>query len=233
MTLSANSAVKGATTARLLNRLAYDMANVAADITTAATGDQFVMIDASADYAVKYGDGANVLEAAGVTASAAELNNAADGMTATAAEVTRVADLSARIVDLAATALSVTLTEHGDRIVTLSHTGAASTATLPAATGTGMKVTFIVAAVNTDNHVIAAAGSDTLEGVAWMANDTDNTVSAFESTATDDKITLNGTTTGGAAIGDKVELVDYASGKWCVHALLTGTGTEATPLSSS
>lgn len=218
MALSAG-ADQNQTTSRILNRLHYAVAEVAADITTAATGDQFLFFDADDNYEPKYGDGSNILEAIGTTA--------------TAAEITRATDLSARIVSLAATSLSVTLTQHGDRVIVLNHTGASSTATLPAATGTGMKVTFVVGAVNTSNHVIAAAGSDTLEGIAWMANDTDASVSAFEATATDDKMTLNGTTTGGAAIGDKVELIDFASGKWCVHAHLTGTGTEATPFAAT
>jgi hypothetical protein len=74
MALSANSAVLGANKSRLLNRLSYDFANKATDITTAATGDIIPMIDISADYELKYADAANVMELLGLTVSAAELN---------------------------------------------------------------------------------------------------------------------------------------------------------------
>lgn len=159
---------------------------------------------------------------------------AIDGVTATAAELNAVADVSGRLINLAATSLTLTAATHGERIVTLAHTGAASTVTLPAASGSGNIYRFIVKAVNTSNHVIKVANAtDVFEGVAWMANDTDNSVSAFESGASDDTLTLNGTTTGGAAIGDYVEIIDYASGKFMIHAHLTGTGTEATPFSAT
>lgn len=156
------------------------------------------------------------------------------GTGATEAELTRVADASARIVALDATSLSVTAASHGERIVRMDHTAAASTATLPAASGTGNIYTFIVGAVNTNNHIIKVANaSDTFEGIAFMANDTDNSVSGFETGATDDTITLNGTTTGGAAIGDRVELIDMDTNKWHILAHITGTGTEATPFSAT
>ena len=74
MALSADSARLGATTNRILNKLAFALANEASDITTAATGDRIPMVDASADYELKYADGANVLEMIGTTASAAELD---------------------------------------------------------------------------------------------------------------------------------------------------------------
>lgn len=59
---SAGSALKGATTSRILNSLAYAFANRASDVTTAATGDLIPIIDISADYAVKFADAANVAE---------------------------------------------------------------------------------------------------------------------------------------------------------------------------
>lgn len=62
MALSADAARTGATTNRTLNKLAFAIANVADDITTATTSDRVVMVDASADYAVKYADGDNLRE---------------------------------------------------------------------------------------------------------------------------------------------------------------------------
>lgn len=169
----------------------------------------------------------------GVTATAAELN-ILDGVNATAAEINSGLDLSARLINLAATSLTLTAATHGERIVTLSHTGAASTVTLPAATGTGNIFRFIVAAVNTSNHVIKVAnGTDVFEGHALMTQDSADTMLGFESGASDDTLTLNGTTTGGAAIGDDITIIDYASGKFYILAHLTGTGTEATPFSAT
>lgn len=169
----------------------------------------------------------------GVTASVAELN-ILDGLTATTAELNAAADVSGRVIDLDETSLTITAATHGERIVTLSHTAAASTVTLPAATGTGNRYTFIVAAVNTNNHVIQVANAtDVFEGIAFMAADAPDTINAFETAATSDTITLNGTTSGGAAIGDRVEIIDFASGKFHVLAHLSGTGNEATPFSAA
>lgn len=136
-------------------------------------------------------------------------------------------------VVLDATALSVSANTHGGRFVILNHTAAQSVVTLPAATGSGTKFSFLVGAVNTNDHVVQVTGTDTLEGIAFMANDTDASVSGFETAADSDTITLNGTTTGGAAIGDRVEVVDMASGKWHVLAHISGTGVEATPFSAA
>lgn len=80
MALSANADNQNATTSRILNKLNYALSNVAEDITTAATGDIVLLLDASDNYELKYGDAANILELLGqqdfstVTATAAELN---------------------------------------------------------------------------------------------------------------------------------------------------------------
>ena len=52
----------GTTTNRVLNALQYGIANVAADITTAATGDKLLFVDVSDNYAIKYGDADNIQE---------------------------------------------------------------------------------------------------------------------------------------------------------------------------
>lgn len=72
MALSAGQ--QGTTINRTLNKLQYALANEAADITTAATGDIIPMVDISDNYTVKYADSANVFELMGITATAAELN---------------------------------------------------------------------------------------------------------------------------------------------------------------
>ena len=131
---------------------------------------------------------------------------------------------------------SITEAEHAGRVNLLGEVGgnALVTLTLPAATGSGNRYTFVVSVVNTSNYVIQANTTGvTFEGVAWVTQDGGDTSVAFESGASDDTITLNGTTTGGAAIGDKLEFIDIGSGLWCVHAFLTASGIEATPFSNA
>lgn len=157
-------------------------------------------------------------------------------VTATAAELNAIADKSGSVIDLDATSLTITAATHGERVVTLSHTAAASTVTLPAATGTGNKYTFIVAAVNTNNHVVKVANAtDVFAGniITNSTGDAPDLAQPWPTAADSDTITLNGTTTGGQAVGDWVEFIDYASGKFMVRGVTTSSGTEATPFSAT
>ena len=111
---------------------------------------------------------------------------------------------------------------------------AAATFTLPAATGSGVHFKFIVGNASAgDAKVQVANATDVMEGIATLLQNGADTAVHFESGASDDTITLNGGTTGGAAIGDFIDCIDYASGKWWVHVKATGTGTEATPFSAA
>ena len=71
-----------------------------------------------------------------------------------------------------------------------------------------------------------------MAGMAIVANDTDNSASIFETAATSDTITMNGTTTGGI-LGAQVEIQDVASGVFSVVVRSAATGTEATPFSAA
>lgn len=167
-----------------------------------------------------------------VTSTAAELN-AIHGMGATAAEIDRVADLSARIVSLAVST-AITLLLHADRIIKMGGAGQARTFTLPAATGTGAKFKFVVGAVNTSGYLIkSASGADVMAGTIFTRSDDAAAVLAYKAGATDDTITLNGTTTGGVSTGDWVELTDLATNLWTVTGLTTSSGSEATPFSDT
>lgn len=155
--------------------------------------------------------GANLSMERGVTAPTASL-------VATAAELNRAADMSARIITLNATSLAISET-HDLATVVLAHTAAASTVTLPAATGSGLKVRFKVGAVNTNGHKIQVTGDDTLKGLVTMLDNDSNAVTGYAGTGTDDTITLNGTTTGGA-VGDWLELEDIAADIWAISGQL-------------
>ena len=103
--------------------------------------------------------------------------------------------------------------------------------TLPAATGSGDKYRIVVGTTFTGNCTVAVTGNDTFKGVALAAADTDDTVNAWEAVAGDNRITLNGTTTGGYA-GDVIELEDVKTDVWNATLILAQTGTEATPFST-
>lgn len=138
---------------------------------------------------------------------------------ATAAEITRACDVSARIVSLAAGTLGVTEATHDGKVIVLNHTGASSTATLPAATGSGARITFIVGTVNTSSHIITVTGDDTLKGSLNILDADSTAQTAYALSGTDDTITLNGTTTGGQ-VGDWIECVDIAADVWAVRGML-------------
>ena len=158
------------------------------------------------------------------------------GVLATSAEITRATDLSARIVNLAVDT-AITEAAHEGRTIVMGGAGTSRTFTMPAATGAGGRYRFVVGAVNTSNYVIkSVAGADLMEGLIIGASTGDSATDAARtwlSGATDDTITLNGTTTGGAAIGDWVELEDISATGWSVRGMVSQSGSEATPFSDT
>lgn len=153
---------------------------------------------------------------------------------ATAAELNRVADVSTRLLTLTGdTAIAVAT--HEGKTLLLGEVGgnALLTATLPAATGSGAKYRFKVSVVNTSNYVIAVTGNDTFKGniISNATGDTPDLTSIWPA-GTNNKITLDGTTTGGAAIGDWIEVEDILADVWAVSGVTTSSGAEATPFST-
>ncbi len=108
------------------------------------------------------------------------------------------------------------------------------TVTLPAASGSGDRYRLFVATTVTSNNDIiqVANATDVMAGMVFTCNDTDNSVSGWETASTSDTITLNGSTKGGIK-GDYIELEDAASGLWRVLGQTSATGTEATPFSAA
>jgi hypothetical protein len=157
-------------------------------------------------------------------------------VTATAAELNRAADISARVVTSSATALSLTVTEHAERILLVnSNSTVANTFTLPTATGSGAKFTIINNIAQTQGSVVVAANgtTDVMNGAAFVFGTTEETARSFATSATSDKITLNNTTSGGENPGDVIECVDSAANTWTVTCHLGGSGTLATPFSAT
>jgi hypothetical protein len=134
MALSAG-ADQNQTTSRILNKLQYAMAEVAADITTATTSDILLMLDASDNYEPKYADSANAFELMGITATAAEIN----ARSAAASRFVNVTD---------AASYSVLAADSG-KIHIMPDLTATCTLSLPAVSA-GLEYTFISKAVAAD-----------------------------------------------------------------------------------
>ena len=136
---------------------------------------------------------------------------------------------------IVAVTASVTLTSASNAGRTMNlNVASGATVTLPAASGTGNIYRFFVQTTVTSNSYViqVASSSDTMSGVAIVANDTDNSASIFETAADSDTITFNGTTTGGI-LGATVEIQDVASNKFSVVVRGAATGSEATPFSAA
>lgn len=151
-----------------------------------------------------------------------------------AAAIARVCDHATRMVNLA---VSTTVSQaiHESRFIVMRGASAARTFTLPNATGTGSIYRFVVGEVNTSGYLIKSnRGADVLKGQVINTNSgSAGAARGWYPGATDDTITLNGTTTGGSNVGDWIELVDVAANTWVVNGITTGTGTVATPFSDT
>lgn len=119
----------------------------------------------------------------------------------------------------------------------LLDTAAGSVVTLPAATGTGRTFRFEVSVLATAAaHIIKVANTtDVMKGLAFGTRvDSGNAVLGFATAADTDTITLNRTTTGSVSIGERINVIDRASGIFNVQCFLSATGAAfATPFSTS
>lgn len=146
-----------------------------------------------------------------------------------AVDVTSLSPLSSKAVAGGAT-YAVTAAD-ADRNL-LFDTLAGTKFTLPAATGSGLRFKFVLQVVPTSNqHQIATDNTGTFYGVIEF--DKAGTVTNYTSAGTNKSIQLNGSTTGGAQIGDQFEVVDVAADKWAVTGFTQASGTLATPFSST
>jgi hypothetical protein len=136
-------------------------------------------------------------------------------------------------INLTAATYTLTKEAHSGTVLTANR-AAGITCTLPASSGDGSEFTFFVGTTITSNNFIVqvANSTDIMSGRAVISQDAADTAVAFETGATDDTITMNGSTKGGIK-GDSIRLKDVSSGVWSVDVLASGTGTEATPFSAA
>lgn len=146
----------------------------------------------------------------------------------------RIGDTARRNVALAVST-TITQAQHESRSIIMGGAGAARTFTLPNATGSGSVFTFVVGAVNTSNYLIkTVTGADTFDGSIANGNSSSSgAMRLWSPAATDDTITLNGTTSGGSSIGDWIQVQDIATNQWMVTGVTTGTGVVITPFSDT
>lgn len=132
------------------------------------------------------------------------------------------------------TAATRTLTKDDVGAVVVANRAAGITFTLPASSGSGRKFEFFVLTTITSNNLIiqVANATDIMSGMAIVAQDGGDTVVVFETGATDDTITMNGSTKGGIK-GDQITITDVSSGVWAVKIFASATGTEATMFSAA
>ena len=150
-------------------------------------------------------------------------------------EVVSKLDRSRRIISLTA-AVTVDPILYEGKILFLSLL-AGFTVTLPAAQATGHVYRFQVGIVNTSNSYIinATPTTDNFEGSVTLidTDSVDNSATGFVTTGSDDnRVIIDGTTTGGLTIGDWIEFLDAADTVWHVRGQLSGSGAIATPFSN-
>lgn len=167
---------------------------------------------------------------AAVDATALSIGGVA--VTATALELNRAADVSGRLVTVTAATLTATEAAHDGKTVVLSKVDGQAV-TLPAASGSGMRLRFVVGLTITSvGTTIKVVGNDTMKGLALGLDGDGVPANAWATAADSDTITLDGSATGGV-VGDVVELEDIATDIWAVQVRLQQSGTEATPFSAT
>jgi hypothetical protein len=116
--------------------------------------------------------------------------------------------------------------------VVICNAAAGMTVTLPASSGKGDVYKLLVGTTVTSNNFIVqvANATDVMMGAVGLTTDIGGTV--MPTAATDDTITMNGSTKGGVK-GSYVELKDVTAGFWLLSGNLLCTGTEATPFSAA
>lgn len=134
-------------------------------------------------------------------------------------------------VSLTAATYAPTTSQAG--AVFIFNRAAGTTVTLPAPV-VGTTYTFAIGTVATSNaqKIITDAGTTFLLGGIYF--DKSLTITRYDGNgSTHVSLNLNGTTTGGATIGDIFHLTCVSATEWSVEGTVTASGTLATPFATS
>lgn len=157
-------------------------------------------------------------------------------ITSTAAQLNAVSSGAKAVVAAGGTK---TLVAADAKTVIQLDTAAGSVVTLPAATGTGNVFEFVTTVIATSNsHIVKVANAtDVMSGALIVVDNADGTSTTFGTTGAtttrSDTITLNRTTTGSVAIGERFLIKDVKAGWFSVWGVVIATGSEATPFSAT
>lgn len=117
-------------------------------------------------------------------------------------------------------------------VFTLSR-AAGSTVTLPAPVA-GYTYTFVVGTVTTSNAYKVITNTGTVYLIGSMDFNKAGTITTYAADgSTIVSVNLNGTTTGGATIGDTFVVTCLSATEWAVSGAVTASGTLATPFATS
>ena len=123
---------------------------------------------------------------------------------------------------------TLTYADHVGRIIEINDADGAVTLPTITTDTIGAKYTFFIGTDATDLD-IKTDGTDKFLGSLAVAG---TTTKAFAPGATNDVISMNGTTTGGDK-GSYVEVTALADDEYLVQGVLVGSGTVATPFADS
>lgn len=138
-----------------------------------------------------------------------------------------------RLVTVTTAAIILNADDHGEKPIVLDR-AAGVAVTLPKSTGSGVTFEILVGTTITSltSTIKVDNATDVMAGFAVQSQDAGATLQMFETAASSDTITFDGSSTGGL-IGDRVELLDMKAGFWAVRVMSAGTGSEATPFSAT
>ena len=105
--------------------------------------------------------------------------------------------------------------------------GPGSDPNTPSNLGVEFVLFFNVISAGASAQTVTCGGSDKFVGTLGVTSTVYNAFAAVTSTI----ITLNATTTGGAARGSQINITALAANLWSVNGVLVGSGTVATPFS--
>lgn len=127
---------------------------------------------------------------------------------------------------------TLTSSQSGGTFVLSRAAGVTVTLPTPAA---GLTYTFIVGTVATSNAhkiITGTPASQFLLGGVYF--DKALTITRYDGNGSSHvSLNLNGTTTGGATIGDTVQFIGVSATEWSVSGTVTASGTLATPFATS
>lgn len=118
----------------------------------------------------------------------------------------------------------------------LLNTAAGSAVTLPAATGSGGTITFVVTTTTTSgaHKILPASSSDYMQGYAIGENSGTNKSFASDGTTNHSiQMPFTGSQPSGGFIGDRFEVTDIAQNLWQVTGVFQAGTIPTTPFSTS